>query len=268
MDKYSEKIPLTPVYVGRERRDKPMQRVDEHIHSFYELYFLVDGRIDYFLENRTYHLHPFDMVIVPPGVLHRAILCDDYRHERILVHFDERGVTDRTILDKLVGYKGAITLPNECARQVFKLLNILLSERFNIDEWHDDYAVCLLTELLVSVLRSKYTSQLPYAGIKFEKIIDYVKESCLGEISLSHVAEKFFISDAHLSRLFRKNTGFTFTQYVNYQRIIYAQKLLENKDVSIGEIAMKSGFENLTNFGRVFKQLTGYSPREYRKTIK
>ena len=82
------------------------------------------------------------------------------------------------------------------------------------------------------------------------------------------MAKRFFVSDAHLSRMFRKNTGFTFTQYVNYQRVIYAQTLLSKKEDSIGEVAMRSGFENLTHFGRVFKQLTGCAPREYRKNAR
>lgn len=118
------------------------------------------------------------------------------------------------------------------------------------------------------ILRSECDNKLPYAGVRFEKIIDYVKENCREAISLSEVAKRFFVSDAHLSRMFRKNTGFTFTQYVNYQRVIYAQTLLSKKEDSIGEVAMRSGFENLTHFGRVFKQLTGCAPREYRKNAK
>lgn len=257
---------LTPIFVERERRENRMQAVKEHVHNFYEMYFLIDGRIDKFVESRTYHLKPFDFVIIPPNRLHKSILCEDYRHERVVIYFDKRSVSEN-ILKKLYLYSGVITLPNDAAKRVFKLINILLQEQ-SVDEWHEEYVSGVLTEMLVVILRSECEKPLPYAGIKIEKIIDYVKRNCCEHISLESVAKKFFVSSAHLSRLFSKNTGFTFTRYVNYQRIIHAQMLLSSGEMSIGEVATKSGFENLTHFGRVFKQLAGCSPREYRKNVK
>ncbi len=258
---------LTPIFVERERRESKMQTVKEHVHNFYEMYFLIDGQIDKFVESRTYHLKPFDLIIIPPNKLHKSILCKDYRHERVVIYFDERSVRDKEMLRRLCQYSGVITLPNEAAKRVFKLINLLLQEKEG-SEWHDMYVSGVLTEMLVVILRSECDNKLPYAGVRFEKIIDYVKENCREAISLSEVAKRFFVSDAHLSRMFRKNTGFTFTQYVNYQRVIYAQTLLSKKEDSIGEVAMRSGFENLTHFGRVFKQLTGCAPREYRKNAR
>lgn len=58
---------LTPIFVERERRESKMQTVKEHVHNFYEMYFLIDGQIDKFVESRTYHLKPFDLIIIPPN---------------------------------------------------------------------------------------------------------------------------------------------------------------------------------------------------------
>ena len=256
---------LSPIFVERERREQRMEAVQEHIHNFYEMYFLVDGMIDKFVESRTYHLNPFDFVIIPPNRLHRSILCSDYRHERVVVYFDKRSINDTKILSRLDDLKGVITLPNEISRRIFKLLNILLQEQDNEDEYHESYVSGVLTEMLVLILRSECNPSNSYSGMKFETIIDYVKMNCREKISLTGISEMFFLSEAHLSRIFRKNTGFTFTQYVNYQRIIYAQKCLCNRKMPISEIATESGFDNLTHFGRVFKQLTGCTPTQYRK---
>ncbi len=256
---------LTPIFVERERREQRMEAIQEHIHNFYEMYFLVDGTIDKFIESRTYHLNPFDFVIIPPNRLHRSILCSDYRHERVVVYFDKRSVSDEKMLSRLDDLQGVITLSNETSRRVFKLLNILLQEQDNDDDYHNSYVSSVLTEMLVIILRSKCDKSDSYAGVRFETIIDYVKMNCREKILLSGVSKMFFMSEAHLSRMFRKNTGFTFTQYVNYQRIIYAQKRLCNRSTPISEIAMSSGFDNLTHFGRVFKQLTGCTPTQYRK---
>ena len=258
---------LNPIFVERERRDLKMPDVKEHIHNFYELYFLVDGQIDEFIENRTHHLKPFDIVIIRPNVLHKALLCKDFRHERVVVYFDDKCIADKEMLEKLDEQQGVITLPIPAAKRVFKLMNILLNETDH-DIYHDTYVKSVLTEILVVILRNQSQKTGSYAGVKFKKIIDYVKENSRDQITLVSVAKKFFVSEAHLSRMFKKNTGFTFTQYLNYQRIIYSQRLLLTSGTSIGDIAISSGFESLTHFGRVFKQLSGCSPRDYRKNAK
>ncbi len=256
---------LSPIFVERERRETRMPTVKEHVHNFYELYFLVDGQIDKFIENRSYHLKPLDMVVVPPQVLHKSLLCKDFRHERMLVYFDERSAP-KEILEALSTLQGVISLSNDASMRVFKLFNILLREHAQ-EEWYTQYVSAVLCEMLIVILRNVKVKNENYAGIRFDRIIDYVKAHCTEQISLRATAKTFFISEAHLSRLFRKNTGFTFTQYVNYQRIIFSHALLAKSDMNIGEIASASGFENLTHFGRVFKQLTGYSPRDYRKQM-
>ncbi len=144
----------------------------------------------------------------------------------------------------------------------------MLLQENKAEKWHDSYVSSLLTEMLIVILRSSYVEEVQSSGLKFEKIIDYVNISFTEQVSLGSVAKKFFVSEAHLSRIFKRNTGFTFMQYINYRRIIFAQKILLDDNVTIGEIAMRSGFDNLTHFGRVFKRLTEYSLREYRKNNK
>ncbi len=258
---------LNPIFVERERRDNKTSDIKEHIHNFYEIYFLIDGQINLFVENRMHHLKPFDIMIIKPNVLHRAIFCDDYRYERVVIYFDERSISDENLSKELSKQKGGVSLPSTAAKRIFNLVNILLNETEK-DIYYESYVSAVLTELLVVLFRNQKKNDGNYAGVKFEKIIDYVKKNCREEIMLSNVAEKFYLSEAHLSRVFKKNTGFTFTQYINYQRVIFSQGLLTKSDKSIGEIAFESGFENLTHYGRVFKQLVGCTPSEYRKNAK
>lgn len=254
---------LDPLFIERERRDDRMETVQEHVHNFYELYFLADGKIDKFVGDRTYHLRPLDLIFISPNTLHKSLLCQDYRHERIVIYFDERTVPHPHILQEIDKNNCVITLSHDVATRVFKLMNLVGGEKER-DAFHDAYVSSLLCEMLVLILRNINSRASAYAGVKFEQIIDYVRKNCLEALSLTAVAKHFYISDAHLSRLFRRNTGFTFTQYINYQRIIHAQNLLANNPISVGEVATRSGFENLTHFGRVFKQLTGVSPRDYK----
>ena len=90
--------------------------------------FLIDGQIDKFVESRTYHLKPFDLII-PPNKLHKSILCKDYRHERVVIYFDERSVRDKEMLRRLCQYSGVITLPNEAASAFLSSSTFLLQEK-------------------------------------------------------------------------------------------------------------------------------------------
>lgn len=79
------------------------------------------------------------------------------------------------------------------------------------------------------------------------------------------VARKVGLSPSAFSRLFRRTTGMTFTQFLNRVRLGQAARLLQETDMIISEIALNSGFENLSNFNRRFRERYGRSPREYRK---
>lgn len=234
----------------------------QHVHNSYELYFLTDGQIDMFVENRKHQLNPFDIILIRPNSLHNVLLNKECKHKRIVIHFDKSAVYDE-LIKEINQQKGVVSLPHTAAQKIYELINLLLSENEN-DLYHDSYVKSILNEILILILRNTTIKSQSGGRAKFEKIIDYVKKSKCESVTLALTAQKFNLSEAHLSREFKKHTGFTFTQYVNYQRIIYSKKLLLTTDNSIKNVALQSGFENLTHFERVFKQITKCSPREYK----
>lgn len=68
-----------------------------------------------------------------------------------------------------------------------------------------------------------------------------------------------------MSRIFKKATGYTVTEYINIYRIQESQKLLEDTDMSIADVAQAVGYENMTYYNRVFKKYVETSPLQYRK---
>jgi AraC-like DNA-binding protein len=70
---------------------------------------------------------------------------------------------------------------------------------------------------------------------------------------------------ASFSRYFRNRTEKTFTRYVNEIRISNAQKLLINSDLKINDICLQCGFNNLTYFNRIFKEMNNITPKDFRK---
>jgi len=78
------------------------------------------------------------------------------------------------------------------------------------------------------------------------------------------VAAAVHTSIFYFCKLFKKVTGTTFTEFVSRTRVEKAKNLLLNPNLRVSEIAYEVGFQSLTHFNRVFKQIMGESPTEYR----
>jgi AraC-like DNA-binding protein len=92
----------------------------------------------------------------------------------------------------------------------------------------------------------------------------FIEEHAGEELSLARVAKAVSISPTHLSEKFKEVTGFNFVDYVARTRFERACALLSDAGVRISEIAFEAGFQSLSQFNRVFKKLSGKSPRAYR----
>lgn len=84
------------------------------------------------------------------------------------------------------------------------------------------------------------------------------------ELSLGRVAREVNASAFYLCKMFRKATGLNFTEYVSRIRVEKARVALSNPQLRVSEIAFDVGFQSLTHFNRVFKNMMGCSPTEYR----
>lgn len=100
---------------------------------------------------------------------------------------------------------------------------------------------------------------------RIDMVCAYLQQSHAHPITLDEVAQVASMSPTSFSRFFRQTMGRTFTDYVNQLRIETSCRLLTDTDLPITTVASSSGFANLANFNRRFRQLRHMSPREYRK---
>lgn len=97
------------------------------------------------------------------------------------------------------------------------------------------------------------------------EILAFLQNNYAEKISLHELAAAFHMSEKYFSRYFKKNFQMTLTDYVNSLRLENAAGLLVNTDLSITEIALESGFHNISYFIRTFKAAYGCSPLHYRR---
>jgi two-component system, response regulator YesN len=99
------------------------------------------------------------------------------------------------------------------------------------------------------------------------KAIEYIRFHLEQELSLETISAAIHSSTYELSRKFKKETGQTLTDYINMLRIKEALYIMENRNLSITDIAYMTGFNDVNYFTKVFKKLKGITPSTYRKQL-
>jgi len=101
-------------------------------------------------------------------------------------------------------------------------------------------------------------------SLRVKKIHEYIMAHYVEEIRLSQVAELVGMSEASFSRFFKLRTCKSFTDYLIDIRLGSAIRLLVDSEQTITEICFKCGFNNISNFNRIFKKWKGCTPKEFR----
>jgi AraC-like DNA-binding protein len=101
-------------------------------------------------------------------------------------------------------------------------------------------------------------------GSALRKVLEYLGANYSKEITLKTCADQLGFNESYLSSMFKKNTGTSFHQYLINIRLNEAEWMLKDQELSIGEIAERSGFISLKTFHRVFSDKYGTSPGAYR----
>lgn len=142
----------------------------------------------------------------------------------------------------------------------------------------DDTALVLLSETAcdsiqnmeewVATVLDAYTDHIEAtreAGTVIEEVRQYIREHLSEELNRNELAAAVYLSPDYLSHLFPEKTGMPLTTYITNERIRHAKELLLQNKLSIRDIALASGFQNISYFSKQFKRITGITPQEFRK---
>jgi AraC family transcriptional regulator len=100
---------------------------------------------------------------------------------------------------------------------------------------------------------------------QLERVIDYMKANLTQDLSILDLATLTNMSESHFSRSFKQSVGIAPYQYLIQQRVERAKQLLKQQVISISDIALDCGFANQTHLTKVFRQITGMTPKAYQK---
>ncbi|WP_433944493.1 response regulator [Paenibacillus sp. SN-8-1] len=130
---------------------------------------------------------------------------------------------------------------------------------FSMEYWKDQIVNTLQDISSEFVGTKKLDSQL------VKDIKQYIHTNYHQEITLQHIADRFFISRENVSRKFKQVSSENLSEYLSKLRIDKAKQLLRSSDLRLSQISTMVGFQDEKYFSRVFKKVTGMTPREYRR---
>ncbi len=125
----------------------------------------------------------------------------------------------------------------------------------------------LMTEMFRSYCRLVRRHSTKDYSPPVQKAIACIDSDLTANLSLSTLSRALSISSSYLSTIFKKETGQTLTDYINHRRVSHARHLLETTGLQVQTVAQHCGIADVHYFSKVFKRITGYTPKEYRESL-
>ncbi len=238
----------------------------EHFHTEIECLFVIEGNLRVSLQGEEYTLGRHDILLVNSGLRHslhpqgKVILCV-VRYAWPLVW---------TLLGKEAGFFtcNSAANPKDADRELQTIFQQLVYQAVSVKHKTRCNEQSFLFRLLDELIEHHMQSMRRYDGgedARLHRILQYVGGNFQNNISLSALAEEMFVSTSTLSRFFKKKMGVYFADYLNQVRLEYAAGELEQTSQNVTQIAVDSGFSNLSTFNRVFRERYGMTPSDYRR---
>lgn len=220
-------------------------------------------------------------MIISPGELHG--LHAPPSGYRIILQFD------CTLLYSLSGFNSAFHMFRPCVtvtpasmpdihKELSSLILNITSEYFSTLPFREASTYSMLIHFFTLLGRNCMTRNDKFLDTKkqkqhdhidlFLKVCNYINDHCTENINMDDIANIAGFSRYHFARLFKQVMNVSCYDYLINRRIMHAEKLLLQPDLSIMQIAMKSGFSSLATFNRVFKAKNHCTPKEYKALYK
>ena len=258
--------------------DAVLENPDYHSHDYYEIYLHIQGGEQFELDSRRFELGPGELVVIPPFCMHGIVkptVLRDYERAFVNVSPDILralgcGAID---LDRFFrsytarGHYSFLMSPEE-TRDCLGFIDRLIEAGQRPGETGRYYRSVQLANFLCQVCRIMEKSltadgPAPSAHV-LQQVLTYINSHYTQAIRLEEIARQFGLSVSSLSHSFARYANRSIYDYVLYRRVMLARKLMLT-DQSLSSIAYQCGFNDYSNFLRMFTKFVGVSPSRYRR---
>lgn len=249
--------------------------INPHWHSEFEFIYLEKGYAKFYIDGDEYKIEAGDFLFVNSGSIHSgeelvrrsigyAIVFDlrllfseepDYcKHEYFLPLLNKRIYIPSFVKDDII------------REDIRKIISSFIEKSYGY-ELH-------IKSLLFSIFwrlfkfhaeRQKENGRLGYKTERIKDVLNYINQNFSKDLTLDELSKQVDMSKFYLCRLFKDSLRMSPVEYINKVRIEKATELLINTDMSISEIALECGFNNISYFIKVFKRYMNITPLKFRK---
>lgn len=244
----------------------------------YSIAYHISGDRTIITPNSIFTQHPGNVSTLAPYIYHRTVPASNEVYESILVKFSPlfvKPLTDQfgeQILDQIYS-RTTNSFPSYMQDTIYNYFTNLLEEYNRKSPYGNFKLQCILCELLLTILEYRLPeenvtpSDTPLT-LPIMEAVYYMETHYAEALTIERVAGISSYSVAYFSRLFKKQLGKSYSEYLSHIRIKNVSRLLLNTDRSITEIAIETGYQYPGNLSAAFRQKTGLSPQQYRKQRK
>ena len=250
-----------------------------HTHDFIELVYMLKGKSVHSLDGHKHLMNGGDLLIINYNQTHSFNGDPNARFCNILIkpEFIDKSLKESNDLFLLFDtpnyneFKKIIN--NNCnfikfspeEKSCFENMLLLLHKEQNDNSIGSAHTIQAGIKFLLTMIFRKMCEWSIDEFDSFKGIIEYIEKNYYQNISAKDLAKLCHYNPSYFSRIFKKYTGTTYSEYLKRTRIANACRLIKESDINISNIYDKVGYTNKTNFYKHFKQLTGVTPLEYKK---
>ena len=239
----------------------------QHTHNCSELFYVIQGQGQFLIENQTYPVSAYDLVIVNPNVYHTEVSLNASPLKYIVLGVEG---LELAAVDEEDNTNFCIINFKNHRENILLCLQNMLSE---IEKKHTGYEIVCqdLMEILIVLLgrQTNFSTILAPVSKKTSRLCGstkrYIDAHYQENITLDQLAEVSHVSKYHLAHAFTEEYGISPINYLISKRISEAEHLLKTTDFSLSLISNTTGFSSSSYFAQIFRKQKGMSPTEFRK---
>lgn len=268
-------------YEARYSYDEQMETTEYHCHDFYEIYLHLRGGHYFGLDNSLFLLKPNQLFILPPFSMHGLSSANPLQqYERVYLNLSPELLKilgcEQIDLDQFFrAYTSqgihTFQLSDQEAAQCVAWIHQLEDEPASGDPLerfsHHAILINFLNVVCHGISQSKAITGNVISNSIIQKVLTYINSNYTQPLKMDQLAKHFGISVSYLSHEFARFTNRSVYDYILYRRVMLARQMMQS-DASLNAIAYQCGFNDYSNFLRMFNKLVGMSPSLYRKQIR
>ena len=258
-------------------REPRPNTVEVHHHDFYEVYYLLRGEVEYWVDGRIIRMCPGDLLLINPMELHRPILeGKEQAYERIVLWINKEYLENLTDNDirlsgcfetDLPGHTHLIRLAGSERSALTARMSELVREYYSTDFGSAWSAYGMFLQFMVQLNRmARHTQpqqeESQQLSVLVQQTLGYITDHLSEPMTVENIADLFYVSKYYLSHTFTREVGVSVYRYIMLRRLLLARQLLLAGE-SAGQVCRNCGFSEYTSFYRAFKSEYGINPREF-----